>query len=205
MEFVLEGILFGLTLAVMMGPIFIAITQASIEMGTRPGLSVCLGVWISDFLIILGTYLFIRELGSLIESEVFKFYLGISGGLILIVFGIGSFFKQISLNVERKKLSIKSFTGFLTKGFLVNTINPFTFVFWIGVMSTYVLGRNTSTSQTILFLSSIMITIMLTDVLKVMGAKLIRKKLTQKHISIFSKTAGAALFIFGLFLIYRVY
>lgn len=205
MQFVFEGFLFGLTLSVMMGPIFVAMTQASLEHGTRQGLSVGFGVWLSDIIIICCTYLFIIKIVEVVKGDEFKFYLGIAGGVILIIFGVVSFFKKMNVNTERKKLSIKSFTGFVTKGFLVNTINPFTFIFWIGVMSTYVIGRNTDSVESIIFLSSIMITVISSDVLKILSAKLIRNKLTQDHIRTFSKISGVCLFIFGLFLIYRVY
>jgi len=48
----LEGILYGLVLAAMLGPIFVALTQTAIEKGAKAGLTVGLGIWISDLLII---------------------------------------------------------------------------------------------------------------------------------------------------------
>ena len=204
MQFVLEGILFGLTLAILMGPIFIAVTQATLQHGTREGLAVTSGVWVSDMIIITLTYIFVQRLANVVESESFKLYLGITGGLVLIIFGISAYLKEMKFNTEKKKMSIKSFSGFWLKGFLVNTVNPFTFIFWIGTISTYVIGRNVSNKNTIIFMSSIMITIIVTDALKVFMAKLIRQKLGDEHINLFSKIAGVGLFLFGLFLIARV-
>lgn len=199
--YVLEGILFGLTLTVLLGPIFIALTQTAIEKGGRAGMMVGLGVWCSDTLIISMTYLFIQIISKTVHSEDFKFYLGTLGGVVLMAFGVGAFFKKISLSEERQKYSKRHYAGFWLKGFIVNTFNPFTFVFWIGVISTYVIGREISSRYAWVFLISIMITIILTDSMKVGLAKMIRHKLQENHMVWFSRVAGVALFIFGVYLL----
>ncbi len=204
MQLILQGILVGLTLAILLGPIFITITQASIEHGTKEGLSVCSGVWVSDILIIALTYLFVRRIAGVVESESFRLWMGIIGGLVLMSFGIGAYIKEMTFDTERKKLTIKSFSGFWLKGFLVNTINPFTFIFWIGIISSYIVTKKISDIDTMIFLGAIMVTIIITDASKVFAAKLLRQQLQDKHVNMFSKLAGVGLFVFGLFLIYRV-
>lgn len=204
MQFVLEGIVFGLTLAILMGPIFIALTQASLQHGTKEGIAVASGVWISDFIIIALTYIFIQRISNVVESDSFKLYLGVSGGVVLMIFGVAAYLKEMKFTTEKRKMSIKSFSGFWLKGFLVNTVNPFTFIFWIGTISTYVIGRNVTNQEAIIFMATIMITIIITDALKVLLAKLIRKKLGDNDVNLFSKIAGVGLFLFGVFLIGRV-
>ena len=205
MAYVLEGFLFGLMLAVMLGPILIAITQTSMEKGVKAGLLVSLGVWISDIIIVILSYYFIQALSKTIESDSFKFYFGVAGGIMLIIFGIGAFVKTINLDIQKKKHSYRNMIGFWLKGFLVNTINPFTFIFWLGIISTYVIGRDATNVEAGIFLGTILITIVVTDTLKVFAAKAIRGKLSKKNIYWFSKLSGVALFIFGLYLIYRVF
>jgi len=201
--YVIEGILFGLMLAIMLGPIFIALTQTSLEKGARAGMLVALGVWISDLIIVFLAYTFINSISDTIESDDFKFYLGLSGGIVLFFFGFIAFFKSVDLDVQQKKHSYKNLFGYWLKGFLVNTINPFTFIFWLGVISTYVIGRNISVTNTWIFLSTIIITIVITDALKVIGAKALRNVLSKNHIRLFSKISGVGLMIFGVFLIIR--
>lgn len=205
MNYFLEGILFGLTLTILVGPIFIALTQTAIEKGFKAGAIVGLGVWTSDILIIMGSYLFIKTLNETVENNNFEFWMGIIGGVILFAFGIISFFTKVDLNLPQSKLTTLHYAGFWLKGFLVNTVNPFTFIFWIGVISTYVFGRNITTDQAILFLSSIMMTVVITDLLKVTLAKLIRSKLNNRHITWFGRIAGIGLMCFGIFLIYKVW
>jgi threonine/homoserine/homoserine lactone efflux protein len=202
--FILEGILFGLLLTTLLGPIFIVLTQTALEKGLSPALVAGVGVWSSDLIIITVCYAFIYQIRNTIEGDEFKFWLGLSGGLILIGFGIGSIFKKIKLNDEYQKFTARNYLEFWMKGFMVNSVNPFTFIFWIGVISTYVIGRSISNANTLLFLGSIIVTIVATDSIKIILAKKIRKKLKEKHIKNFSRIAGAGLIIFGLVLIFKV-
>jgi threonine/homoserine/homoserine lactone efflux protein len=104
---------------------------------------------------------------------------------------------------ETKAFTAKTYWGFFTKGFAVNFINPFTFVFWIGVMTTYVIGKGTTAFNILLLFGSIMATIMITDTLKVVMAKSIRTKMNHQHIILFSRIAGVMLIVFGIILFFR--
>jgi len=199
----LEGVVFGLILTIMLGPIFVALTQTGIEKGARAGITVGLGVWSSDFLVILFSYLFISQVDALVQDEVFKYWMGLIGGFILITFGIAIFLKKTEAIKEGGSYSAKNYFGFWLKGFLVNTINPFTFIFWLGVISTKVIGVNMTGKQAAIFISAIMITIIATDCMKVYGAKAIRTQLKPSHIQMISRVAGAALVVFGIVLLYQ--
>ena len=199
----LEGVVFGLILTIMLGPIFVALTQTGIEKGARAGFTVGLGVWTSDLLVILFSYLCISKVDALVQDEVFKYWMGSVGGFILITFGIAIFLKKTESIKEGGSYTSKNYFGFWLKGFLVNTINPFTFIFWLGVISTKVIGVNMNDTQASVFISAIMITIIFTDTLKVLGAKAIRSKLESSHIQMISRVAGAALVVFGVVLLYQ--
>lgn len=202
--YILEGFLFGLMLASLPGPILIAITQTSMEKGLKAGMLVGLGVWISDIIIVMISYYFIQAISKTIESDEFKFYFGLVGGVMLMIFGIVAFLKTINVDIQKKKHSYRNMIGFWLKGFLVNTINPFTFIFWLGIISTYIIGRNADRLDAAIFLGTILTTIVLTDTLKVFAAKMISGKLKKENIYWFSKLSGIALTLFGLYLIYRV-
>lgn len=204
MNYLLEGILLGLALTIMLGPIFIALTQTSIERGARAGLTAGLGIWMSDLLIIGGCYYFIRQLAELESNTSFKLWVGILGGAILLAFGIGSMVKKVREIVPQQAYKAKTWIGFWLKGFIVNTVNPFTFFFWISVILTNVVARGLNHNDKMIFLGGIMMTIIVTDTAKVMLAKMIRQHLTARHISIFGKVAGAGLCILGIVLIIRV-
>lgn len=186
----------------MLGPIFVALTQTAIEKGARAGLTVGLGIWISDFLFIYFSYLFISKVDALVQDNVFKYWMGVVGGFILITFGIAMTLKKIQ-QIKGEKFTAKNYLGFWLKGFLVNTVNPFTFIFWLGVISSKVIGAEMNESEAYIFLSAILATIIFTDTVKVVGAKAIRNKLQPNHIQWISRVAGAALVISGLVLLYQ--
>lgn len=203
MQYILEGIGYGLTLAILLGPIFITLTQSAIERGQKAGFSVAFGVWVSDLLFIILTYLFIQRISNIVEGESFTLYVGIIGGIILILFGVYAFLKKTEAIKGVEISGAKSYIHFFSKGFAVNTFNPFSFVFWISVISTYILGEGLSRGAAAQFLGGIFFTIVVTDILKVFLAQVLRKRLNLKYLSLINKIAGAALAIFGIILIIR--
>ncbi len=201
MSLILQGILLGLTLAILLGPIFVTLTQLAIEKGARAGMVASSGVWVSDFIIITICFLFVQKVNTLVQDVTFTYWMGLLGGFILIVFGIGAFLKESTIEFKKTKHSTNDYISFWTKGFLVNTVNPFTFVFWIGVISTYIIKEKITNIEAIIFFTSIMSVIMITDTLKVFLAKMIRNKLRQEHFNIFTRIAGVGLIIFGIVLL----
>ncbi len=201
MSLIFQGILLGLTLAILLGPIFVTITQLSIKKGAKAGMVASSGVWVSDFIIIAICYFFVQRIDMLVHDATFTYWIGLLGGIILIVFGLGAFFKQGTIEFEETKHSKNDYIGFWTRGFLVNTVNPFTFVFWVGVISTYVVKGKITNTEAWIFFTSIMSVIMISDTAKVFLAKVIRKRLKQEHFNIFTKIAGVGLVIFGIVLL----
>lgn len=188
----------------MLGPIFVALSQTAIEKGARAGIAVGFGVWTSDFLIILGSYIFVNKVDDLIHDKVFTYWMGLIGGLILLTIGIATFLNNKSKIEEGEAFKANNYYGLWLKGFLVNTINPFTFVFWLGVISNKVVVKNITNQQATIFIGSIMLTIIITDIAKVLAAKAIKSKLKPSYMVTINKIAGVALAIFGLALLFSI-
>lgn len=203
MQYAIEGIGLGLMLTIMLGPILIALVQTSLENGGSAGISVGLGIWMSDFLIIGSSYYALNLIGDIVKGDGFRYWLGLVGGMVLLVFGIGAMLKKVKIGPAKKYFSAKNYAGFWLKGFLVNTINPFTFIFWLGIISSKVIAQKLNNTEAFIFLGSIMMTIITTDTLKVLLAKTIKSKLDANQIQWFNRIAGVGLFLFGIYLIYR--
>ena len=148
-------------LAIMLGPIFITLTQIAIEKGARAGLVACTGVWLSDIIIVSVCYIFVQKLSVLVQDVTFTYWMGLIGGFVLIAFGTGALFKKVDINFSDQKHTANDYLSFFTKGFLINTINPFTFLFWITVISSYVFGGKEPLTNTdaIIFFSTIILVI----------------------------------------------
>jgi len=201
MQYILEGILIGLTLSVLLGPIFIVLIQASIEKGTKAGILAASGIWISDLIFIILAMSFVNRIGSYINNESITFWLGIIGGLVLIGIGIATFMRKASIQFDKSEMGRTGLISYLIKGFMVNTVNPFTFFFWLGTIPTLAVNRDLNLTETWLLTGGVLGTIIFTDSLKIFLAKLIRKLINERTLNLINKIAGSALIIFGFVLL----
>jgi len=203
MQYILEGILFGLTLSILLGPIFIVLIQASLENGSKAGFIAASGIWFSDILfVVLGLY-FIKNIAPYTESSNFNLWVGLVGGLVLIGVGLATAFKKGQIAFEPKPMGRTGIFSYWIKGFMVNTVNPFTFVFWLSTITAFVASRGLKQGEGWLFAGSIVVTIMVTDTLKVLLAKIIRNRITEKVLTLINRIAGVALIISGIILLLR--
>ncbi|MFK8103390.1 MAG: LysE family translocator [Saprospiraceae bacterium] len=208
----IDGLGWGMVLCFLIGPIFFALIQAGIEQGFRAGVAIGLGVWISDFLYIAAVYWGVSYVMAWVEVDGFKFYLGLIGGVLLIAFGVGTLISRVpdppvlagSTAKKKEPYRYSSYPTLLLKGFLINTINPFTVFFWLSIMSTVIVKGDLGTSDALLFFLGLFLTIVATDLAKVYLAKVIRHWLKPKYVLWVRRFSGIALIVFGIILIFRV-
>jgi len=142
----------------------------------------------------------------MIESPLFEPILGVLGGLVLVGIGVGMFISKPAENMEAGNgLEILTSEWKLwLEGFLINTINPFSVIFWTSLITARSIETDLFSVNNYLFFSSILGTIIITDVLKVVLAKKISTRLQPKHILRMRKISGIALFLFGIVMMVRV-
>lgn len=206
MAYLWKGIQLGLALSIITGPILFALIQAGVERGFRAGAALGAGIWISDLLFIITVFMSSAFLDSIVSNDGVLRWLGIFGSIILILIGLGTLLSKPPKMKYVAEISTPRSPYYLLwlKGFAINTFNPFTFFFWISVMTGVVLAQNLDQSDTTLFFSGILGTIILTDLMKVILAKHIRRFLKRKHLIWLRRIAGIALLIFGIVLLARV-
>lgn len=201
MEHFINGIGLGFSLSVLVGPLLFALIQVSIENGFRAGMAVAVGIWLSDLLFIVITYWGLAIIAALTDWQYFEAALSVCGGIVLFISGASIFFSQF----DDKPASLKSHTSFFIKGFLINTINPFTVFFWFGIVSGFARQSAAGSWDLEIFILGIFLTIVLTDSLKVAFAKKLRQWLTKRHIFWVRKISGLALMAFGVALIVKYF
>jgi threonine/homoserine/homoserine lactone efflux protein len=201
MEIVLKGIVSGIVLALLIGPVFFTLLQTSIERGFKSGFWVAVGISFSDALYILVSYL---GLYQFFESATSRLYLSYVGGGILLVFGVYYvFIKSRRLNeYHPEHIQVRSPLRLIAKGFLINGFSPLVLVFWIGTvgLATTEFGY-TKYWQVATYFSAIIGTVFITDLIKAKLADRLRLVLTSTAIRRLNIVLGIVLIFFGLRLI----
>lgn len=198
MDIVVKGIVSGIVLAFLIGPVFFTIIQTSIERGFSKGVLVAIGVSASDAVYILLSYL---GLSQLIENKSMNIYLGYAGGAVLLSFGIYYLFfknKRIAFHPTDQPKQV-GFFRYIIKGFVINGISPMVLVFWIGTvgLATSEFGY-TTTMQASIYFSTIVGTVFATDVLKAKLADKLRAMITTRFVRILNTTLGIIFVAFGI-------
>ncbi|MEK7256009.1 MAG: LysE family translocator, partial [Bacteroidota bacterium] len=208
MEFFYNGIKLGFALSLLVGPILFTLLQTSVEQGFRAGWAVCLGIWTSDALFILATYFGVSYVIAFTQWHGFQTTLGVGGGIILILFGLFSLLAQ----PPRQSLEgchlprYSSYFSLWLKGFLINSCNPFSFFFWLGITTVLFSGEKPMpVEEAPLFYTGLVGTLVVTDSLKIALAKVIRRWLKPKYVVIFNKATGVILMICGVVLFARTF
>jgi threonine/homoserine/homoserine lactone efflux protein len=207
MQYVIEGMQIGLVLSILVGPLMLALVEAAIEGGARRGIALGLGIWISDLLFILAVHYGLTYLQAMVEWPYFKIVVGSVGALILIGVGANSLFgwtgrlsADTDLVPDQATYSVAFF-----KGWALNTFNPFTVFFWLTAATGFVLQRQLVPAEATSFYTGILLTVIITDIVKVLLAKRIRSYLREGHLVQVRRIGGAALILFGFVLAVRVF
>ena len=196
MDVIINGLLFGLLLCVLIGPVFFALIQNAIEKGFFSGFFMAVGIALSDTIYILITYLGISQL---VDNASFNMWLGGVGGGIMLIFGITYMLKPVPKK-GIKQLHAKQTRWFqqIVKGFVLNGINPFVLIFWIGIVSKITVDFQYNTNQAITFFVVLIATVFSADILKSYFAVKLSEIVTPRFMKIMNRVVGVALVLFSL-------
>lgn len=208
----LQGILLGISLSFLVGPLLFAIVEAGISQGFRAGVSVASGIWASDLFYVILSFYGIEAMEAIVALPNFKMWAGLAGGLLLTGFGLGSFLKaqkriQLPESLSGEDQTVnkhhKTYLWWWIRGFLLNTINPGTIFFWLGIVTAVVVPSGWKRTEMLIFFGGMLGTLILTDILKAWAAKRLRRFLTPGHIQQIQRGLGLLLIVFGLVLVTR--
>ena len=195
-EPIFSGIALGSVLAVMLGPVFFSLIQTSLHEGYRAGISFAIGVLAGDALVIALSYTFASLLNTAEGQPAFRWI----GGLVLIGFGVYSFFHKIrQREVDDEKKVVH--TEFLFKGFVLNVSNPAVLFFWLGVVGLVSSKTEYTRMHTAIFFVTALLTVFLLDVLKALASHWLKKILRPEFMLWLNRIVGIALIVFGVSII----
>lgn len=203
LEAIVSGLTLGFVLSLLVGPVFFLLIDTSIKKGFKRGVYLSLGVLLSDIFYIAITY-FSSVASGVVNN--YKWEIGWAGGLLLMVFGIVTIFKKPHIKSADLDLSDKGSSVWVEvlKGFLMNLLNPFVLIFWLGVSGSVSAGKSFTYIHTVIFFISVLTTVFLTDVMKAWSASKLRAFLKPNLLIWVNRISGTGLLLFGIRMIYKM-
>ncbi len=200
---ILSGIPWGIFLSFMIGPVFFILLETSIIKGFRAAFVFDLGVILGDIFFIaiayLGSYRLIQSLKD--NSALFMF-----GGILMLAYGVISYIglrkeKKIDTKVIDNEIIRKNYTGLFIKGFFLNIINIGVLGFWLAIIISVGPKLEMQNSRMMTFFTTVILTYLFIDCVKIILAKQLKTKLTPTNILKIKKGISIVLMIFGVVLI----
>lgn len=200
MPTIIEGILLGLVLATLIGPVFFALIDLSINKGFIPSFFLAIGISLNDALFIFIANWLSQTIGI---SNQFYFWIGLVGGGILIGYGFSMLFKKPAVSSNLQSISFKENKSYLIKGFVLNGVNPFVWLYWLGIASLLESkGTYTVVDKTFFFAGTIA-TVFVTDLLKIKLASYLKKFISPIFLRRLNWALGIGIILFGIRLIWE--
>ncbi|APU68107.1 MAG: LysE family transporter [Christiangramia sp.] len=201
---VLSALPLGLFLAFLLGPVFFVLLETAAIKGFRAAISFDFGVIVADSIFFAIAYLSTTKLLERIKDDPALF---IFGGMILATYGLMSFLQTKKTlqtdddTPEIRKLGKSDYFGLFAKGFLLNFINIGVLGFWLGVIIVFGPKLDMQMNRIVVFFGTVLLTYLLIDVVKILLAKKLNRKLTPNRIYIMKKAISILLILFGVVLI----
>ena len=211
-SFVIWAIVIGLflSLIVNMGPAFITLVQTSLHRGFRTAAWFISGVILNDAMII--SLYILTSVQVVMRSELEVTLFSIGAGIILVLFGIFTFRRKVeekeSLLEKRtneileKKENKPSWLLMLGKGFVINLLNPFVWIFWFSAVAVVAGSMGGKKVNTIVFFAIILGTTLTLELLKAWGAAKLKVFFNPKRTTIMNRCAGILLVVCGIYFIF---
>jgi threonine/homoserine/homoserine lactone efflux protein len=200
---ILQGILMGFVLSLMVGPIFFQLIQITIDQNPRMGLIYVAGAWLSDLLSIVLVIIAWSKISE-IEAQ-YHTASGLISGIVLLAFGIGSFFKKATVHEVKPIQSTSVKSMYFMTGFVVNSLNPMALLYWLAIASNMSALNVKGNAAIAIYFACIWLTLIGVDFLKMAFAKKLKENLNPNKLSIVNKLMGAALFGSGILMLVRLW
>lgn len=213
-SFLLWAILIGLFLAVIvnMGPAFITLVQTSLHRGARSAAWFAIGVILNDAMVI--SLCILTSVQVVMRSQFEASLACIGAGIILLLFGFFTYRRKVKGReemIEKRSQEIMKNASdkpawfvFLGKGFVLNILNPFVWIFWFSAVAMVAGNMGGNKLSTIVFFAIVLGTTLAVELLKAWGASRLKKFLNPDRTALMNKIAGVLLMLCGAyFIIFR--
>lgn len=207
LEALWSGILLGLLLSILVGPVFFLLIELSLKEGFRSAVFMDIGIILSDGVCILVAY---YGMAALLENPKNKLIFILVGSGILFVMGIFKLIprkKKPESSEKVLEIQVRRSHPFwlVVKGFFYNFLNPSTIIFWITAVGAAVSLYGAERGLIALRFGTTLAVVFIIDVTKAWFAKKMRQFLSPDKMRKANMIVGAVFVIFSIVLVYRAY
>jgi threonine/homoserine/homoserine lactone efflux protein len=189
-----------LVIAVLVGPVFFALIQTSLNKGFLAGVTFALGIFLSDATFFILSYF---GISTIAHSQSLKTMMGVGGGAFLIGFGLSLALRKVDVNrIDDADIKANSLIRNTLKGFLMNSINPGVFFYWLSVVGAATVKFDAVPRRIFAFFITTMLIVFSMDVLKSYLAARLKKVITNKLMTWLNRVSGSILVLAGGKLLY---
>ena len=200
LEAFLKGTTLGFLLAISVGPIVFTVIKQSLNNGLKGGLAFIFGIFITDVFLVVCANFFTQFFIALSD---YKKPIGIVGSVLLIAVGVFYlFFKKVRIRAEGEpvfQFRKRDYAKIFLAGSAMNLLNPGIIVFWLTTATAFI---SHTINQRLVIFGTALFWALSADVIKVVLADKIRKKLTYQNIHRINQINGLILVGFGIALLW---
>ncbi len=201
MDAFVAGYILGFAFIVFIGPVLFTLIQATLQWGYKVGMGVALGIIVSDVIAVVLCY---YGAAMLFQDKEVQWYIALGGAALLTAMGLKYLIAPPDPHAEQIKPGNRQVLAAFIKGFLVNGVNPFVFIVWIGVIGTA--GQKYGYDADLwLYLTGALLAIFINDVAKVLLAHYIKPFLKGRALEYIYRGVGGLLVVFAVILVVRVW
>lgn len=191
-----QGLITGAILMLFVGPSFFFMLETAIKEGFAKAWSVAIGIMASDAVLL---FLIFSGLHTALEQPWFKaVFSTISGAIVLLLGAKNLFFARTATTPTPKEVDQGSMMKYVFQGFLINVLNPFTIVVWVGVVGSLSVSEMLDGERYIVFFAATLAVIFVADTLKAYFAHRLGQWLTPVTMRFITKVLGIAFIGLGL-------
>jgi threonine/homoserine/homoserine lactone efflux protein len=196
-EIGIYGFLTGMVMSVMLGTVFFALVQNSIDYGFRTGVFISLGVISSDILLIFLSW-FNAEL--IPEGGKTDFIVRLCGAVFLLFYGISNLLRKDS--AAYPKTEKKQLLKFISMGFLLNILNPGNYIGWLAVTTQLKTAAKYEASEATIYFAGALSAIFLMETLIAWSASFLKPYITDEFLRWVNRLIGFLFIAFAIALFF---
>jgi len=184
-------------MSMMLGTVFFALVQNSIDYGFRTSVFISIGVIISDVILIVLSW-FNTEL--IPKGGTTDLVVRICGALFLLLYGLSNLLKKEKAaypQTEKKQL-----LKFVSMGFLLNILNPGNYIGWLAVTSQLKTVVKYEVSEATFYFAGALSAIFLLECLISWSASFLKPYITDQFLRLVNRLIGVLFIAFGIALFF---